>query len=309
MVEDTAPDGGAEADRPADLLTRVLAESDLTEEELTDRLLALTDAMDPEADTTVVEPARVEEHEEQIGALETQLEALEEEFQAKIEDLRKRLIQVKRLTDTKAPDDHGHDEFEAVASQLDELAAEISDVESRFEAGFENYESILEYLSGSLDTVNERLPVLAEAVVTLRDEVDMIVEQATYQERLTSLTETANNHGIRRARCDSCSGKIDLSLLQEPRCPHCQSVFAELDANTGFFGTHTLSVEAAPALEGETVDRTELGSILDSEPRTPPEQESPPDIGSVADEPASRTAESGSEVEDGDSDGFVFGDT
>lgn len=293
MSKDAAPDGGAEAERANELLAQLLAEGELSEEELVNRLLTITEA-NPEANGSDWQPAiaspdgqsiqqdqldalqerlsevatledrltDVEEHLSELATVEERIDAVGDEFQAKLEDVRERVIQVKRETDAKALADHHHEEIEELAGSIDQISGQIDEMEARFDKGFENYETILEYLTETTDDLDEQLDLLAGAVIDLRDEVDILGRHAAHLRRLQDLSEAANANGVRRARCDDCRGKVDIGLLTEPRCPHCKSIFSHLEASSGFFGTSTLHTDDAPALEGDTADRTELDAVF-----------------------------------------------
>lgn len=186
--------------------------------------------------------------------VDRELERLEQEFQAKLKDVRDRVIQVKRETDRKAPTDHAHDDLQNSIEQLSRtvraLQSDVETIDERLDAGFENYEDVLSYLVDTTDTMDRRLGELARAVLDLRDRVDRLASLEARQAALANLTAAANRHGVSTAECEDCGGSVDLRLLTEPQCPHCDAGFAELEAKSGFLRTSVLHTGSSiPALE------------------------------------------------------------
>ncbi|SFC36736.1 hypothetical protein SAMN05444422_107226 [Halobiforma haloterrestris] len=184
-----------------------------------------------------------------LEALQGELEASREEFRELLEDVRSRVVQVKRETDAKAPADHGHPEY-AEAETLERLQADLEALEETVDGGFDNFEEVLDYLLERTDRLEERSTVLATAVVDLRDRWDDLVERERQRAQVEDLKLAANRLGIRSAACEECDASVDLALLTAPECPHCASPFADVRERTSFFGSHTLETGNPPALEG-----------------------------------------------------------
>ncbi|APW98590.1 hypothetical protein CHINAEXTREME_12740 [Halobiforma lacisalsi AJ5] len=184
-----------------------------------------------------------------LEALQGELEASREEFRELLEDVRSRVVQVKRETDAKAPADHGHPEY-AEAEALERLQVDLEALEETVDGGFDNFEEVLDYLLERTDRLEERSTVLATAVVDLRDRWDDLVERERQRAQVEDLKLAANRLGIRSAACEECDASVDLALLTAPECPHCASPFADVRERTSFFGSHTLETGSPPALEG-----------------------------------------------------------
>lgn len=188
------------------------------------------------------------------GPDDDRLDELEQVFRAMIEDVRERVIQVKRETDGKAPVDHSHDDLrhtvEQVSRELEALQTQIDSLDERLDAGFDNYEDILIYLTDTTDDLAAQLGEVAAAVIDLRDRIDESGRHEARQAALANLTQPANRHGVSTAKCENCSGSVDLRLLVEPRCPHCNTAFAELEPKRGLFRSAMLRTgSSVPALE------------------------------------------------------------
>jgi len=196
--------------------------------------------------------------EERVGTLESRVNSVEEEFGTKLDDVRKRVVQVKRETDGKAPADHDHPELVARLADAAEAAEEANEavdaVESRIDRGFENYEAVLEYLTETTDTLDRKLTAVAKAVVDLRERADEIEAAEASRAAAAELQAEANRAGEAKAACGNCDGTVRVGLLAAPHCPHCGVTFDGIEPSSGFFGSATLSVGARPALTGRTPD-------------------------------------------------------
>lgn len=201
------------------------ADTGFTREELVYRLLDAHRTLD-ETDEEVRDPKA------ELRELGDRLAALEDDLDEKITDVRSRVIQVKRETDEKAPESHDHPE-----------------IEQQVEAGFENYESVLEYLVEATDAHDAKLDRLGSALVEQRSRVATIEQYVETQEALATLQQEANRHGVATAACGSCGDPVQIGLLTEPSCPHCNATFEGVEPRRYFFGTHRLTVGDPPALE------------------------------------------------------------
>lgn len=168
----------------------------------------------------------------------------EASFGADLADVRERIVQIKRETDAKASAEHEHDELiagidrverdlETTRGELEAVRETTEGVEGRIDEGFENYRELLERLLDRTETIESRLDTLGTTVFSVREG-----EEA--RKRLADLARTANRAGVRTAACDACEASVDIGLLTDPACPHCETAFSELVAGNGLFGTATL---------------------------------------------------------------------
>ncbi|MFT4890595.1 MAG: putative nucleic acid-binding Zn-ribbon protein [Halobacteriales archaeon] len=198
-------------------------------------------------------------------AVEERFEDQQAEFVDLIEDVRRRVVQVKRETDAKAPADHDHEELredlEATAERFDRLDEELATLRGTVEAirddldaGFENYEEILEYLADETDRLDNQLEQVARVLVEVRSEVREREERVTRRAEVERLQRAANQHGVRSAVCEECGESVEIALLTRPACPHCASTFSKVTPKQRFFGSHVLETGRPPALEGRAAD-------------------------------------------------------
>ncbi|MCO8243341.1 MULTISPECIES: hypothetical protein [unclassified Haladaptatus] len=216
-------------------------------------------------------------HEEDVS--DERLDELHDEFMEKLTDVRERVVQIKRETDGKAPADHEHDDLrneldgfrtelfelrkavnaedgsdvaiDELVDELDALSERVADNRERLDSGFENYEEVLEYLTDTTDELDERLDVLARALVSIRDQTRTLAARSATQAATAELARTANRHGVTSAKCGDCEGSVTIALLTEPSCPHCGATFEDVEPKEGFFGANWLVVGRPPALEGD----------------------------------------------------------
>ena len=246
-------DGGVSFALPADVddwVAETAERRDESREDVCRRVIRAAHAVATETGDES-EPAALADVED----LEDRLDDQREEFVELLEDVRSRVIQVKRETDAKAPAEHDHTEY-AADDDLAALRDDLEDLEGTVDAGFENFEEVLDYLFDRTDDLEERSTVLAKAVVDLRDRWDDFAERERRRAEAERLQLAANRLGIRTAACEDCGESVDIALLTAPECPRCASPFADVAERTSFFGSHTLETGDPPALEGRAESET-----------------------------------------------------
>lgn len=208
-----------------------------------------------------------------LDLLEDRVDELDADLDEKIADVRSRVVQVKRETDAKADADHDHPELRAAAEATDDdlggevtaLRDDLDDLEATFEAGFANYEDVLEYLTDAADEHDAKLSSLARAVADLRTRVSTLETEAATRRAADDLKTQANRHGVSTAACDSCGSTVRVGLLSAPECPHCAATFDAVEPATGFFGSASLTVGDRLALEGETATETDPSGLFEED--------------------------------------------
>lgn len=210
---------------------------------------------------------------EEAPDLRSRLDELEASTEEKIQDLRERVVQVKRETDAKAPAEHDHEEhaarLAALESDLETLQAALDRTDSRLDGGFENFEEILETLVDRTDDLDGDVQTLGQALRGLRTTLDTVAEREQRRARADHLKSTAAARGVRTAKCADCNTNVDVALLTDATCPSCGASFHTLDANPGFFGTSVLETGERPALEGGTEPRADLDELSERQGEKP----------------------------------------
>ncbi len=217
-------------------------------------------------------------------SIDQRLADLEADLDSHVEDLRSRVVDVLKETRSRAPAAHDHPDLEtqltAVQADLETHTEQLSDqqshtdeIDSTLESVAEQTDSLAETIEtlesktdtieGNLETATETIETLeskadrlAGAVVDLRRRLGRVESHITYERALARLLETAARMGLKKADCGSCNETVMLSMLAEPACPHCRSVFEGIEAGLGIFKSASLVVADRPALEaGETPDK------------------------------------------------------
>ena len=205
---------------------------------------------------------------EAAGVDSAELQRVERDFRELVEDVRDRIVQVKRETDGKAAADHTHHDLQSTLEQLGRevgaIEAEVERVDERLADGFENYEEILTYLTEATDALDRKLGRLASAVIDLRERVGDAARDEVRRTALAHLTDTANRHGIEKAKCDHCGEGVHVGMLVQPRCPHCDSSFSSLEPKSGFFRSSVLHTGTMPALESAPGDTDSEAEALEA---------------------------------------------
>lgn len=217
-----------------------------------------------------------DELETRLTSVERAQTELDADFQGKIEDVRERVIQIKRETDAKADAEHDHPELRQqteraterlaqVTGEMQTLQAQFADLRGDLDAGFENYEDVLEYLNDATEDLEAKLTVLAQAVLEVRKSTATQAARESARRAVDELAHEAQKRAIRSANCEECGRRVDIALLSRPECPHCVSPFDGVEEGR-WFRPATLTVGDVPALEGSDRDLDgQLEAILEEE--------------------------------------------
>ena len=242
------PDGSTlPADAVADAVDGRVA--DIIDEQVSDTVEEhVADAIEDQLGSTVresAEPLVTERVNESTKAVQRQLgdriDAVEEEFTEKLEDVRERVIQVKKEADAKAPADHTHEQLEAVAD-LDRSVAtledELAELRSTVEKAVPEHESKITEVDARIAEMEDRLKTVAWVVSDLRD----AHESGKGLEAVERIKRAAAKADIERAKCENCGNKVTLALLTDPTCPHCDATVTNVEPDPGWFRKPKLRV-------------------------------------------------------------------
>jgi hypothetical protein len=212
--------------------------------------VAAADDLDRVSDVAA-EAARdavADETADRLSDVEARLDALEGDLDEKITNVRNRVIEVKRETDAKASADHDHGEIQAVTRQLEELKDDVTALSSTVSAiDTDAAPARLDQVEADLGDVEDRLTTVAWIVRDLRE----AQESDTGDAALAELKRDAAAADVARAKCENCGEGVDISLLTEPACPHCEATVSTVEPASGFFSKPTLRV-ASQLTAGET---------------------------------------------------------
>jgi len=184
--------------------------------------------------------------------LDGRLDDLEADFQGKIDDVRERVVQVKRDTDGKAPADHDHEEFDhvdALRQEVDALDRELAELRSDVTDDLGTQTAAVDDVDERLSDLQDKLTRVAWVVSDLREDQG---GKDTTQRAVDRLKRAAAQEGISSARCESCDEQVDIGLLTEPNCPHCNATVSDVRPEGGIFRTKARLVTAAQLESGAT---------------------------------------------------------
>jgi uncharacterized protein (DUF3084 family) len=258
MASESSDDAGVSVSLPADVaawLDRTADDLGVDRETVVVQLIASYRAAEEFDDEEVTEALDID--------IESQVRDIIAERLPDIADaVGERVAQVKRATDGKAEADHTHPEFGELATlstAVDDLESALASLESRVEDAADDAAAVddrvadveddvsdretrLSEMEGAMDRLDEvadRLQTVAWVVSDLRE-----AEQARSggSEAVDRLKQTAAELDVDRAVCGNCSEAVDLALLQEPRCPHCEATVSDVQLPGGIFGKPKLTV-------------------------------------------------------------------
>ena len=166
--------------------------------------------------------------------LSNRIDTVETEFDKKIKDVRERVIQVKKETDARAPKDHTHPELQQFAqleTRIDELQSSLDSLRSDFEETVPDADERIDEASGRIEQMEQRLKTVAWVVSDLRE----AHESRGGLETVERIKRAAAQEDIERANCENCGDSVAISLLTDPKCPHCDVTVTNVEPAGGWF--------------------------------------------------------------------------
>ncbi len=226
-----------------------VADSETVDEVVDDRIeTAISEAVDDRIETAISE-AVDDRIAEATSALEQQVservDALEADYTDNLEDVRDRVVQLKLELDEKAPVDHDHDQLQRVeelAATIEGLEQQVDRLDDRLDEAIEQREAdvteVRESLEAEIEEVQDRLQTVAWVVTDLRE----AHENNTSLDAVERIKRAAAQMDIDRAKCENCGEGVEIALMTDPECPHCQATVTDIQAANGFFGKPKLLV-------------------------------------------------------------------
>jgi DNA repair exonuclease SbcCD ATPase subunit len=173
--------------------------------------------------------------------LGSRIDTVEEEFDDKIQDVRQRVIQLKKEADGKAAADHTHTELEEVPqlhAEIETLRTELEDLRKRYDETVPDQGERLDSHGDRLDEMQDRLQTVAWVVSDLRE----AQQSSSGLEAVERIKRAAARADIEHANCENCGQNVIVSLLTDPHCPHCDATVTNVEPASGWFGDPTLTV-------------------------------------------------------------------
>ncbi|MEF8901226.1 MAG: hypothetical protein V5A25_08400, partial [Halovenus sp.] len=202
---------------------------------------------------TAVEAKDTDRIAEATNAVQKQLgdriDALESDYREALQDVRERVIQVKKDTDAKAPADHTHEQLghiDGLAKTVSALQADLETLREAYEETIPEHGERVDAVETQLDQVQDRLKTVAWVVSDLRE----AHESGGGLEAVDRIKRAAAKADIDRAKCGNCGEGVQLSLLTDPECPHCSATVTNVEPGGGWFSSPKL-VAASQLESGE----------------------------------------------------------
>ncbi|QCC50858.1 hypothetical protein [Halapricum salinum] len=222
-----------------------------------------------------------------VDALEERIDDVENEFQGKLDDVRQRVIQVKREADSKV-DAERADAIEQRLGDLESAVDRVDELERRLdglddgdrlddvETELDGVESRLTALQGRLDEqddVDERVEGLADRLDDVQDKLktvawvvrDLREERARAGATVEAIKREAATHDLSRARCENCGEGVEIGLLTEPSCPHCDAALDGIEPSSRMFGLGSAKLTVAAQIESGADEQGDEMDDIDTE--------------------------------------------
>lgn len=209
-------------------------------------------AVEEEVDETVAERLDGLIAERLDEAVAQRLDDVESEFQGKIEDVRERVVQVKREMDGKAPATHTHDELDAIDARVDVLARDLEALRDELPDRLDEQESTTTALTDRIDDAADKLDRVAWVVSDLKDEAS---GRDAHEQAVDRIKRAAAQEGFDTADCERCDETVHLGLLTDPQCPHCHATVSDVRPAGGLLRKKARLVAASQLESGEETDR------------------------------------------------------
>lgn len=219
--------------------------TDAVETAIADKLPSIADAVESRLDDRLTDAT---------DEVEGEIDRVESEFQSKLEDVRERVIQVKQEADAKAPRNHSHAELDRVdelENELEEIGTdlltvrdELDDLDERVDETDETVADVLD----RLDDTEDKLKRVAWVVSDLREGTR---GKDSHERAVARIKRAAAQEGITSANCENCSESVQIALLTDPECPHCNAAVTDVRPEGGLFRSKARLVTAAELEAGE----------------------------------------------------------
>jgi len=169
--------------------------------------------------------------------VDDELTTVEAEFTDKLDDVRDRVIQVKKETDRKAPAEHDHpdlvDRLNTLANDVEAVRDDLDDLRADLDGQFDSQEERLDEVDETVWDLQDKLETVAYVVRDLRDSGELENKRAA---SVDAIKQAAAREDLDRARCEACGEGVEIGLMTGPECPHCEATVTDVRPGEGLFG-------------------------------------------------------------------------
>ena len=194
---------------------------------------------------------------DRIDGVDSRVDGVEAELAKNVEDIRSRVLQLRDAVEERAPADHSHEELEALTGRLEAVSDDVDELAGGADDVSEDLERLSEEMTSTddrLETIESKINRLARVVL---DNKRQGTADAAASAELNELRRAANRAKTTTADCANCETPIEIGLLSEAACPHCDRRLRGLetpDSVFRWFKTPVLTVEGDSREEAETAD-------------------------------------------------------
>lgn len=245
---------------------------------------SITEGLEDEVASAVEESIRADLD---TDALEQRMDDLEADYKQKLQDVRERVIQVKRDADDTHTDieeridglQEDVEELASVGDRLDELSDDFAGLDRRTDRQSEKLDGLgteldgveselatlrgrlddaaVEDMADDLEDAQEKLQTVAWVVRDLRESI----QGGHGAQTVAEIKRRAAAEDITRAACESCGNGVEIGLLTEPSCPHCDATIDDIEPSKRRFGLGKPTLTVAAGLEAGADDTDEMDQI------------------------------------------------
>jgi len=129
-------------------------------------------------------------------------------------------------------------------NSVETLASDHAALDAWVEDEFDDIEMLFGRLIDITDDLEDRLDGLEDQLSGTETDVETALDAVSNHDAIADIRKDALASGIDTGDCEACGTPVDLSMLDAPVCPECDSTFDGVDAETPFwnpFATPTIT--------------------------------------------------------------------
>lgn len=183
----------------------------------------------------------------------------------------------------------------SLGNQSDELAKRHEVDHEKLANQFQEIlDDIQEHLSHLYERTDEQEKRFETFLEVMDQRLETALDQTVAEKELNNILRDAHKKAVTSANCQSCEESIDLTLLHEPQCPHCERLLSGIETDRFLWQKrHTLTTHR-PGHEftAESIAESNATALTESSPEDGADET---DDNAVAIDDLDLVAESGSD--------------
>lgn len=122
---------------------------------------------------------------------------------------------------------------------IEHCAKEYKSLEQWINTEFDQIEELFERIIDRQQKVQAHIEPTDDRIASIEDHINEIKMAQNNRQILHSIRQDAAVAGISSAVCEHCANSIDLSMLDSPVCPFCETSLSDIDTNTPIWNPFT----------------------------------------------------------------------